>query len=223
MRQRRDAHLGHEEMNQLPRFLGVEQALSETCRWQIHDDLSAADRKKGRVRSEAALAGGTFGAGSAEPVAVPNDAFHSSQGPSIRSFPTPVFADVTAANRLTCWGSFPFGRPFSRAFGQAPVSLQIGGWTRFESSSDLARPIEVHDLCASFPRSTTRRDSTFPRESASGPLSLFPAFPSRVRRGPGQFVSLHLTHSLKATLRTESPYASPIQTRHDADCSRHLL
>jgi hypothetical protein len=60
-------------------------------------------------------------------------------------------------------------------------------------------------------------------ESAAGRFRYFPAFPSRVRRGPGQFVSLHVTHSLKATLRTESPYASPIQTRHDADCSRHLL
>ena len=129
------AHLSHEEMNQLSRFLEVEQALSETCRWQIHDDLYAAGREKERVRCEAELVGGTFGAGSAELVAVPDDAFHSSQGPSIRSFPSPVFADITAANRLTCWGSFPLSRPFSRAFGQAPVSLQIGGWTRFESSA----------------------------------------------------------------------------------------
>jgi hypothetical protein len=179
------AHLSHEEMNQLPRFLRVEQALSETCQWQIHDDLYAAGRKRERVRSEAVLAGGTFGAGSAELVAVPDDFFHSSQGPSIRSFPSPVFADVTAANRLTCWGSFPLSRPFSRAFGQAPVSLQIGGLTRFESSSDLARPIEVHDLCASFPRSTTRRDSTFPRENAAGRFRYFPAFPSRVGRRSG--------------------------------------
>ena len=213
------AHLSHEEMNQLSRFLRVERFCSERCQWQIHDDLYAAGRKRERVRSEAVLAGGTFGAG----VAVPDDAFHSSQGPSIRSFPSPVFADVTAANRLTCWGSFPLSRPFSRAFGQAPVSLQIGGWTRFESSSDLARSIEVHDLCASFPRSTTRRDSTFPRGKWAGRFRYFPAFPSRGRRGPGQFVSLHLTHSLKATLRTENPYGSPIQTRHDADRSRHLL
>jgi hypothetical protein len=171
------AHLSHEEMNQPSRFLGVEQALSETCRWKIHDDLSAAGREKERVRSDAVLVGGTFGAGSAERVAVPDDAFHSSQGPSIRSFPSPVFADVTAANRLTCWGSFPIGRPFSRALGQASVSLQIGGWTRFESSSDLARPIEVHDLCAPFPRSTTRRDSTFPRGKCGGSLPLFSRFP----------------------------------------------
>jgi hypothetical protein len=179
------AHLSHEEVNQLPRFLRVEQALSETCQWQIHDDLYAAGRKRERVRSEAVLAGGTFGAGSAELVAVPDDFFHSSQGPSIRSFPSPVFADVTAANRLTCWGSFPLSRPFSRAFGQAPVSLQIGGLTRFESSSDLARPIEVHDLCASFPRSTTRRDSTFPRGKCGGALPLFSRFPfpRRARSG----------------------------------------
>ena len=137
-------------------------------------------RKRERVRNEAVLAGGTFGAGSAELVAVPDDFFHSSQGPSIRSFPSPVFADVTAANRLTCWGSFPLSRPFSRAFGQPPVSLQIGGWTRFESSSDLARPIEVNDLCASFPRLTTRRDSTFPREVPGGPLALFSRFSLRV-------------------------------------------
>ena len=171
------AHLSHEEMNQSSRFLGVEQALSETCHCLIHADHYAAGWKRDRVRSEAVLAGGTFGAGSAELVAVPDDAFHSSQGPSIRSFPSPVFADVTAANRLTCWGSFPLSRPFSRAFGQAPVSLQIGGWTRFESSSDLARPIEVHDLCASFSRSTTRRDSTFPRGKCGGSLPLFSRFP----------------------------------------------
>lgn len=179
------AHLSHEEMNQLSRFLGVEQAPSETCQWQIHDDLYAAGRKRERVRSEAVLAGGTFGAGSAEPVAVPDDAFHSGQGPSIRSFPSPVFVDVTAANRLTCWGSFPLSRPFSRAFGQAPVSLQIGGWTRFESSSDLARPIEVHDLCASFPRSTTRRDSTFPRgKCGRAAAAIFPPpSPRQARSG----------------------------------------
>ena len=176
-------------MNQLPRFLRVEQALSETCQWQIHDDLYAAGRKRERVRSEAVLAGGTFGAGSAEPVAVPDDAFHSGQGPSIRSFPSPVFVDVTAANRLTCWGSFPLGRPFSRAFGQAPVSLQIGGWTRFESSSDLARPIEVHDLCASFPRSTTRRDSTFPRgKCGRAAAAIFPPpSPRQARSGNSSF------------------------------------
>src|SRR6478752_2660212 len=120
-------------MNQLSRFLGVERFCSERCQWQIHDDLYAAGGKRERVRSEAALVGGTFGTGSAEPVAVPDDAFHTSLGPSIRSFPSPVFADATAANRLTCWGSFPLGRPFSRAFGQASVSLQIGGCTRFES------------------------------------------------------------------------------------------
>ena len=179
------AHLSHEEMNQLSRFLRVEQALSESCRWHIHDHLSAAGRKRTRGRSEAVLAGGTFGADSAELVAVPDDAFHSSQGPSIRSFPSPVFADVTAANRLTCWGSFPLSRPFSRAFGQAPVSLQIGGWTRFESSSDLARPIEVHDLCASFPRSTTRRDSTFPRgKCGRAAAAIFPPpSPRQARSG----------------------------------------
>jgi hypothetical protein len=171
------AHLSHEEMNQRSRFLRAERFCSERCWWQIHDHLSAAGRKRERVRSEAVLAGGTFGAGSAEPVAVPDDAFHSGKGPSIRSFPSPVFADVTAANRLTCWGSFPLSRPFSGAFGQAPVSLQIGGWARFESSSDLARPIEGHDLCASFPRSTTRRDSTFPRGKCGGSLPLFSRFP----------------------------------------------
>ena len=90
------------------------------------------------------LAGGSFGAGSAESVAVPDDAFHSSQGPSIRSFPSPVFADVTAANRLTCWGSFPLSRPFSRAFGQAPVSLQIGVWTHRGDSVGYAYGIH-HD------------------------------------------------------------------------------
>ena len=164
-------------MNQLSRFLGVERFHSKRCQWQIHDGLYAACRKRERVRSEAVLAGGSFGAGSAESVAVPDDAFHSSQGPSIRSFPSPVFADVTAANRLTCWGSFPLSRPFLRAFGQAPVSLQTGGWTHFESSSDLARPIEVHDLCASFSRSTTRRDSTFPRGKCGGSLPLFSRFP----------------------------------------------
>ena len=72
-------------MNQLSRFLRVEQALSETCRWQIHDGLYAAGRKRERVRSGAVLAGGTFGAGSGELVAVPDDAFHSSQGLSIRN------------------------------------------------------------------------------------------------------------------------------------------
>ena len=97
-------------MKQLPRFLSAEQAFSETCQWQIHDHLSAAGRKRERVRSEAVLVGETFGAGSAELVAVPDDDFHSSQGPSIRSFPSPVFADITAANRLTCGGSFPLGR-----------------------------------------------------------------------------------------------------------------
>jgi hypothetical protein len=179
------AHLSHERMNPLPRFLSAEQAFSEARQWQIHDDLYAAGRKRERVRSEAVLAGGTFGAGSAEPVAVPDDAFHSSQRPSISSFPSPVFADVTAANRLTCWGSFPLGRPFSRAFGQASVSLQTGGWTRFESSSGLARPIEVHELCASFPRSTTRRDKcgraaaaifppTSPRQARSGTVRISP-------------------------------------------------
>ena len=58
-------------MNQLPRFLRVEQALSETCQWQIHDDLYAAGRKRERVRSKAVLVGETFGAGNAELVAVP--------------------------------------------------------------------------------------------------------------------------------------------------------
>ena len=183
------AHLSHEEMNPFPRFLGVERLCSERCRWQIHDHLPAPGRKGERVRSEAVLAGGTFGADSAEPVAVPDDTFHSSQGPSIRSFPSPVFADVTAANRLTCWGSFPLGRPFSRAFGQASVSLQIGGWTRFESSSDLARPIEVHDLCASFPRSTTRWDSTFPRGKCGRAAAaiLPPPSPRQARSGNSSF------------------------------------
>ena len=57
------AHLSHEEMNQLSRFLRVERFCSERCQWQIHDDLYAAGRKRERVRSEAVLAGGTFGAG----------------------------------------------------------------------------------------------------------------------------------------------------------------
>ena len=77
-------------MNQLSRFLRAERLCSERCQWQIHDDLYAAGRKRERARSEAMLAGGTFGAGSAELVAVPDDSFHSSQGPSIRSFPSPV-------------------------------------------------------------------------------------------------------------------------------------
>ena len=171
------AHLSHEEMNQLSRFLRVEQALSETCRWQIHDHLSAAGRKRERVRSEAVLAGGTFGAGSAEPVAVPDDAFHSSEGPSIRSFPSPVFADATAANRLTCWGSFPLSRPFSRAFGQAPVSLKSAAGPASSPPQTLLDP----SRCMTFARHFLgqRRDGIALSlgESAGGPLPLFSRFP----------------------------------------------
>ena len=60
-------------------------------------------------------------------------------------------------------------------------------------------------------------------ESAAGRCRYFPAFPSRVRRGPGTVrVSRHDAFA-SPTLHIENLYGSPIQTRHDADRSRHLL
>ena len=45
---------------------------------------------------------------------------------------------------------------------------------------DLSRSNGTSDRCAPFPRSKTRRDSTFPREVPGGPLALFSCFSLRV-------------------------------------------
>jgi hypothetical protein len=49
-----------------------------------------------------------------------------------------------------------------------------------DSLPDLSRSNETSDLCAPFPGSKTRRDSTFPREVPGGPLPLFSRFSLRV-------------------------------------------
>ena len=58
-----------------------------------------------------------------------------------------------------------------------PVSVRVLGRSLVtpaqDSLPDLSRSNGTSDLCAPFPRSKTRRDSTFPREVPGGPLALF--------------------------------------------------
>jgi hypothetical protein len=79
------------------------------------------------------------------------------------------------------------GRPFLEAFTQAPGFLgsevRICSSPRSESYHTCTRlpaiPLPSNgtsDLRAPFPRSRTRRDSTFPREVPGGPLALFSRF-----------------------------------------------
>jgi hypothetical protein len=101
--------------------------------------------------------------------------------------PNGTFVDrLSSKSRLPAWppifGSLHLGFRFPsnresvpvRVFGRsllAPAQHSLADLSRFNGTSNP---------CAPFPRSKTRRDSTFPREVPGGPLPLFSRFSLRV-------------------------------------------
>ena len=105
------------------------------------------------------------------------------------------------AHRSICAVTPPI--PLSRAFSQVADWLRIWVSNRLVSSPrvlshglqdpirTLPDPIGFSDLCAPFPRSKTRQDSTLPRKCRAGSrAALVPLFPPRVRHAVGPYPKL---------------------------------
>ena len=92
---------------------------------------------------------------------------------------------LSSESRLPAWapifgGLHPGSRLASKRSPYLPSPRSESCHTCTRLPARLSRSNGTSDLCAPFPRSKTRRDSTFPREVPGGPLALFSRFSLRV-------------------------------------------
>jgi hypothetical protein len=106
---------------------------------------------------------------------------------SLPQTPNGTFVDrLSSKSRLPAWppifGSLHIGFRFPS--NRESVSVRVLDRSLVtpaqDSLPDLSRSNGTSNPCAPFPRSKTRRDSTFPREVPGGPLALFSRLSLRV-------------------------------------------
>jgi hypothetical protein len=112
--------------------------------------------------------------------------------------------------RIDCSVFLKLSRCFVPSSSQRWQFLRVLGPSLLPPAAEFTRSTRISNLCAPFPRSKKRQDSTSPREVPRGSLpALFPLFPPRVRHALGCLAPAGLLASHSSFNRSLSLQKSP--------------